>query len=76
LLVAERKFTCRSTEFNPHVGSEIQICNTDVESAVCREYVNYISISDIVEDPLSWWRENSVSFPYLSSSARVMLSIP
>lgn len=41
-----------------------------------REYGNYIKISEIVDDPLQWWKKNAVSFPYLSALAKVVLSIP
>lgn len=58
-----------------HISSQNEY-GTDMENAICTEYFQYISVSTIVEDPLSWWKEHSVAFPYLSSLARVMLSIP
>lgn len=60
-----------------HIGRDISHdADLDLEDAISKEYLQYVSVSTIVEDPLSWWREHSGAFPHLSSLARVMLSIP
>lgn len=48
----------------------------DVEANIQKEYAQYIAISDLVENPLLWWKKHQAAFPYLSSLAKIMLSIP
>lgn len=40
------------------------------------EYLKYTSVADMVVDLLLWWKSNECTFPYLSSIAKIMLSIP
>lgn len=58
-----------------HVDKECFATN-DSEHEINNEYLKYMSVADIVENPLLWWKENELSFPYLSSLAKIMLSIP
>lgn len=53
------------------VGVDNSIANN-----IKREYDNYIKNSEIVADPLQWWKRNAGVFPYLSALAKVVLSIP
>lgn len=41
-----------------------------------QEHLKYTTMADMVDDPLVWWKAHQDSFPYLSSLAKVMLSIP
>lgn len=46
-------------------------------SSITIELSSYtINHSEYVDEPLVWWKRNSVVYPYLSALAKVMLSIP
>lgn len=48
----------------------------DVEANIHKEYAQYIPMSDLVANPLIWWKKHQNAFPYLASLAKVMLAIP
>lgn len=58
-----------------HVDKE-NFSNDGYEHEIQNEYLKYSSVSDMVDDPLLWWKSNEAAFPYLSALAKVMLSIP
>lgn len=58
-----------------HVTEE-SFSSNDYENAIHNEFLKYSSVSDIVDDPLLWWKSHEAAFPYLSALAKVMLSIP
>lgn len=58
-----------------HAISDVGV-DSDVGSNIRKEYVKYISFSDVVDDPLLWWKKNALTFPYLSQLAKTLLAIP
>lgn len=58
-----------------HVATEVFAIDS-VEGNIHREYLKYCAVSDVMDDPLAWWRAHKDSLPYLSALARVMLAIP
>lgn len=58
-----------------HVNKDC-FASTSFEHEIRKEYLKYTSFASIVENPLLWWKENELPFPYLSALAKVMLSIP
>jgi len=58
-----------------HTNSNVAIEN-DIEGNIRKEYVKYVAFSDVVDDPLLWWKKNAIAFPYLSQLARTILSFP
>lgn len=47
-----------------------------LENRIQQEYLTYSSVSDVVDDPLEWWKTRETTFPYLSALARTILAIP
>lgn len=58
-----------------HTNSNVAIEN-DIEGNIRKEYVKYVALSDVVDDPLLWWKKNAIAFPCLSQLARTILSFP
>lgn len=58
-----------------HVDEECFAANI-VDHEIHNEYLKYLSVANMVENPLLWWKENELTFPYLSSIAKIMMSIP
>lgn len=61
------------------IGKHVETSNgsvNSIETNIQREYLKYTAISDIVDDPLLWWKTHEKTFPYLSALSKVMLAIP
>lgn len=59
-----------------HIDKENFTSNSSEQHHIHNEYAKYSSLSNLVENPLLWWKSNECTFPYLSALAKVMLSIP
>ena len=61
---------------------ESMVTETEVEETrenlVCAELENFVKEKNIPrnDDPLQWWRNNGVRYPYLAKLSRVVLGLP
>lgn len=57
-----------------HCGAASSSVGISVIDCIQREVNKYTSVEGVVEDPLKWWSENGIQFPYLCKIAKVILS--
>ncbi|GAB6031088.1 hypothetical protein CHUAL_014208 [Chamberlinius hualienensis] len=50
--------------------------NTEALSSLDFEIKKYLLVSDVIEDPLTWWKANGDAFPYIQRLAKLYLPIP